>query len=106
LLDQNIAQCKLAVRAQLTCLLLRASTKYKPLHAALIPAASVAKPLMFRYEDKINMGGNIIGRGWNGLRCWAETRVARRVGGTEDSVLHDLALAIGFFWVIQTSPLS
>jgi hypothetical protein len=51
-----------------------------------MPAASTLKPLMLKYDDRSRTGGNIMGSGWNGRRCWAETRVASRVGGRDDSV--------------------
>lgn len=80
-------------REYFTCFRLIASKRYNPLHAALIPAASVLKPLIFKYEERSRTGGNSIGRAWKGLKCCAVTRVARRVGGNEDSIQFMLAIA-------------
>jgi hypothetical protein len=93
---------------KLACFLLNANKKYNPLHAALMPAASALKPLMLRYEEKSSRGGNIMGRGWKGRRCCAETRVARRVGGRDDSVYIYLAgkYRPGKGRRMRTSPLS
>jgi hypothetical protein len=57
---------------------------YVPLRAALQRAASSVKPLMLAYEQPRNGMQKKAGH-WNGLRCWAAMRVARMVGGTEDS---------------------
>ena len=59
---------------------------YNPLHAALIPAASMTNPLMFIQLVKRKTGGNSIGRGWKGRKCCAVVRVARTVGGMELSI--------------------
>ena len=70
----------------ITCFLRRASIRYKPLQAALIPAASVSKPERLRYEQKRRAGGKIIGNGWKGRRCCEAINVASPAGGTECSV--------------------
>lgn len=50
---------------------------------------------MLRYVLKSSAGGKIRGRNWGGRACWAVIRVARRVGGREDSVF----LGEGRGWV-------
>ena len=66
---------------------------------------------MFIQLVKRKMGGKIMGSGWKGLRCCAVVRVARRVGGMEDSIvviLLDLFCDCGDGWVERgcTAPLS
>jgi len=67
------------------CFLLLATTKYAALQAEVTPAESTGKPLRFRYEEKRRTGTKSIGSFWKGRKCWAVMRVARAVGGTEDS---------------------
>jgi hypothetical protein len=47
-----------------------------------------------------------MGNGWNGRRCWADTRVARRVGGKEDSVAIQPMINWNMEWIYRTTPLS
>ena len=68
------------------CFLLLATTKYAALQAEVTPAESTGKPFRFRYEEKRRTGTKSMGSFWNGRKCWAVMRVARAVGGTEDSV--------------------
>lgn len=67
------------------CFLLLATTKYAALQAEVTPAESTGKPLRFRYEEKRRTGTKSMGSFWKGRKCWAVMRVARAVGGTEDS---------------------
>lgn len=61
-----------------------------------MPAESVGKPLTLRYEEKSSIGGKSMGSFWRGRMCWAVIKVARRVGGTEDSVV--LVLTFVSLW--------
>jgi len=67
------------------CFLLLATTRYAALQAEVTPAESTGKPLRFRYEEKRRTGTKSMGSFWKGRKCWAVMRVARAVGGTEDS---------------------
>lgn len=67
------------------CFLLLATTKYAALQAEVTPAESTGKPFRFRYEEKRRTGTKSMGSFWKGRKCWAVMRVARAVGGTEDS---------------------
>lgn len=69
-----------------TIFLLKASSIYNPLHAALTPAASFGKPLTFIHDVKMKIGGKSIGKVRNGRTCCAVMRVAMAMGGREDSV--------------------
>ena len=73
------------------CFLLLATTRYAALHAEVTPAESTGKPFKFRYEEKRRTGTKSIGSFWKGRKCWAVIRVARAVGGTEDSMEDVLA---------------
>ena len=79
-------QAKKNLKQKLTCFLRIAKSAYNPLHAAVMPAASALYPARLRYEEKSRTGGKSMGTGCRGRRCWAVTRVARRVGGTEEAV--------------------
>jgi len=67
------------------CFLRRAITRYAKLQADVIPAESTGNPLTLRYDAKSSTGGNSMGSFWRGRRCCAVMRVARRVGGRDDS---------------------
>ena len=63
-----------------------ASSRYKPDHAAVNPAASILNEDRLRYVLKSRTGGKTMGSVRKGRKCNAVMNVARRVGGKGDTI--------------------